>query len=184
MLMFATIHYTRQKGLFGYDEIKFTNCTRQLSGLADPNSAAEIANQLAMTLTDNWTARHLPGLDKWQVLVLSRMWLHDDLPRNSATVVMAKIWRRIQRDWLEHHPPVDSGRPYHIRLIVSWADLDQGHQGTVYKAANFTEVKRTVSQRRHGKSNTRGSGGFNLIQYAYWLREPRWRFEQLRLFET
>lgn len=141
MIMFATVHYTRQKGLFG------------------------------------------PGtdLDKWQVLVLSRMWLHDDLPRNSETCVMGKIWKRIQRDWLEHHPPVNNEIPYHIRLIISWSDLGEGHRGTVYKAANFVEIKRTTSRTK--RKNTRGPGGFNLIQYAYWLKEPRWKYEQKSLFD-
>lgn len=112
------------------------------------------------------------------------MWLHDDLPRNSETVVMAKIWRRIQADWLQHHPPVDNSIPYHIRLIVSWSDVDAGHAGTVYKAANFEFVKQTKSQRRHGRGNTRGGGGYNhLNQYAYRLKMPRWKYEQGKLFD-
>lgn len=142
MVMFATVHFTKQKELFGYDGM----------------------------------------LDKWQVLVLSRMWLHDDLPRNSETCAMGKIWKQIQRDWLTHHPPVNNEKPYHIRLIVSWSDLGAGHDGCVYRAANFKEIKRTVSQPRHGKGNTRRGGGLNLIQYAYWLPEPRWKYEQGKLF--
>lgn len=184
MVMFATVHYTRQRGLFGYDQITLKNGREVWSEEVDQNEAPEVVSQL-----QGWTANHpgysvihKPGIDKWQVLVLSRMWLHDDLPRNSETVVMAKIWKRIQRDWLEHHPPVDSRRPYHIRLIVSWSDIGAGHNGTVYRAANFQEIKRTKSQPRRGKANTRGSGGFNLIQYVYRLKEPRWKLEPGRLF--
>lgn len=184
IVMFATIHYTRQKELFGYDTITLTNCTAQLSGLVEPKQAEDIAEQLQglIQTQENWTLTREAGLDKWQVLVLSRMWLHDDLPYNSETCVMGKIWKRIQRDWLTHHPPVDNQKPYHIRLIVSWSDLGAGHDGCIYRAANFKEIKRTKSQKRHGKSNTRGSGGFDLIQYAYWLPEPRFKFEQAKLW--
>jgi hypothetical protein len=183
MVMFATVHYTRLHGLFGYDFVSLHNGREIWNEEVSPELVDETIDLLNFWLGNHpgCSVRCERGLDKWQVLVLSRMWLHDDLPRNSETVVMAKIWKRIQHDWLEHHPPVFNERPYHIRLIVSWSDLGAGHSGTVYKAANFEEIKRTVSQPRHGKSNTRGSGGFNLIQYVYRLKEPRWRLEQLRL---
>lgn len=184
MVMFATVHFVRQKELFGYGHISLKNCTQELLGSCNPAEAEDILEQLRLWADSqkNWRLKY-DFIDKWQVLVLSRMWLHDDLPRNSETVVMAKIWKRIQRDWLEHHPPVDNLKPYHIRLIISWSDLGAGHNGTVYKAANLEEIKRTTSQERHGKSNTRGSGGFaNLIQYAYRLKVPRWKFEQGKLF--
>lgn len=183
MIMFATVHFTRQKELFGYGHITLKNCTRQLAGSCNPDQAADILEQLSLWVDSQkgWRVKY-DFVDKWQVLVLSRMWLHDDLPRNSETVTMAKIWKRIQRDWLEHHPPVNNEKPYHIRLIVSWADLDQGHDGTVYRAANLEEIKCTKSPARHGKSNTRGGGGFNLIQYAYFLAVPRWKYEQRKLF--
>jgi len=183
MVMFATVHYTRQRGLFGYDTVGIQNGELLWSEEACQKEAGDI-----VALLESWCANHPgfeavhePGLDKWQVLVLSRMWLHDDLPRNSFTCVLGKVWKRIQRDWLEHHPPVDNRKPYHIRLIVSWCDLDAGHNGAAYRAANFKEIKRTRSRPRHGKGNTRGPGGFNLIQYAYWLKELRWKFEQGKL---
>ena len=70
-IMFASIHYTRLRGEFGY-----------------------------------------PGLPtKWQVLSLSRLWLHDALPRNSETVVIAKALKMVQSRWLEVHPPVDWTQP-------------------------------------------------------------------------
>jgi hypothetical protein len=186
MVMFASIHYTRQRDLFGYDRLELHNGRQIWSEEIDQSEAIAAAALLRDCIANRpgYSVVNKPGLDKWQVLVLSRMWLHDDLPRNSETVVMAKIWRRIQRDWLEHHPPVDSRRPYHIRLIVSWSDKAAGHEGTVYKAANFERIKETRSQARHGRSNTRGGGGFsNLIQYVYRLKEPRWKFEPGRLFD-
>src|SRR5690606_19575364 len=78
-----------------------------------------------------------PGLPtKWQVLSLARLWLHDDLPRNSETVTIAKALKLVQRRWLEVHPPVFPDEPYHILKIISYADT-RFHDGTIYKAANF-----------------------------------------------
>ena len=115
-----------------------------------------------------------PGLPtKWQVLSLSRLWLHDNLPRNSETVTIAKSLKLVQRRWLEVHPPRFPNEPYHIRKIISYADTTY-HSGTVYRAANFREYGRTVSQHRH--RNTRGPGtNAELICYVYDLPEPRWK---------
>jgi hypothetical protein len=127
-----------------------------------------------------------PGLPtKWQVLSLSRLWLHDNLPRNSETVVIAKAMKLVQERWLQVHPPVDWAAPYQIRKIISYADT-RYHQGTIYKAANFRESGRTVSAKRH--KNTRGEGmdGAELIRYVYDLPEPRRSIEwgQLPLLES
>lgn len=133
-IMFASIHYTRLRGEFGY-----------------------------------------PGLPtKWQVLSLSRLWLHDDLPKYGATVVIAKALKMIQRRWVEVHPPPYPDDPYHVVKVISYADT-AFHKGTIYRAANFREFKRTRSQRRH--NNTRGPGtDSELICYIYDLPTPRWEF--------
>ena len=114
-----------------------------------------------------------PGLPtKWQVLSLARLWLHDDLPHNSETVVIAKALKLVQRRWLEVHPPVNWSEPYQIRKVISYSDT-RYHTGTIYRAANFREVKRTISASRH--KNTRGEGmdGAELICFAYDLDEPK-----------
>lgn len=142
-IMFASVHFTRLAGVFGY-----------------------------------------PGLPtKWQTLSLARLWLHDDLPRNSETVVIAKALRMVQRRWLEVHPPRYLDEPYHVRVILSYADT-RYHQGTIYRAANFREDGRTVSQTRH--KNTRGGmDGAELIRFVYCLDEPRWKWQpkQIGLFD-
>lgn len=144
-IMFASIHFTKLAGVFGY------------AGLPT----------------------------KWQVLSLSRLWLHDSLPRNSETVVIAKALRMVQRRWLEVHPPRFLSEPYHVRVIISYADT-RFHSGVIYRAANFHEDGRTVSAKRH--KNSRGSGmeGAELIRFIYRLDEPRWKFDVeigLPLFE-
>jgi hypothetical protein len=141
-IIFASVHFTRLRGEFGY-----------------------------------------PGLPtKWQVLHLSRLWLHDDLPRNSETCVIGKALRMVQRRWLEVHPPRFPDEPYHILKVLSYADT-RYHRGTIYRAANFRESGRTKSQRRHKNSRGPGLDGAELIRFIYDLKEPRWKYEpaQLRL---
>lgn len=176
--VFASIHFTKHRNLFGYDGLP----------------------------------------TKWQVLSLSRMWLHDDLPRNSETAVIGKLLAPkglenispIGRDWLVVHPPRFPEQPYHIRLVVSYADTHEGHEGTIYKASNFEcllvcqqckgEFYSTskpvvecphchcmvdwhpyavVSSSHH--KNTRGSGfdGHVLNQFIYRLPQPKISFEQI-----
>jgi len=131
-IMFASIHYTRLRGEFGY-----------------------------------------PGLPtKWQVLSLSRLWLHDNLPHNSETVVIAKALKQVQSRWLEVHPPVNWDEPYQVRKIISYSDT-RFHQGTIYRAANFREYGRTVSEKRHSNTRGEGSDGAELICFVYDLDEPR-----------
>lgn len=121
---------------------------------------------------------------KWQVLSLARFWLHDDLPRNSETCVIGKAMKLVQKRWLEVHPPRYLKQPYHILKIISYADT-RYHEGTIYRAANFRESGRTVSQKRHKNSRGPGMGDAELIRFVYDLDEPRWSYQPLqpRLFE-
>lgn len=115
---------------------------------------------------------------KWQVLSLSRLWLHDDLPRNSETVVIAKSLKQVQRRWLEVHPPRFLDQPYHIRKIISYADR-RYFTGTIYKAANFRFTGSTVSQQRNKTTRGIGMNGATLDRYIYDLKEPRWTYANL-----
>lgn len=146
-IMFASIHFTRMRGEFGY-----------------------------------------PGLPtKWQILSLARLWLHDDLPQNCATVVIGKCLRQsgndrmalVQRRWLEVHPPRFPNEPYHILKIISYSDRTHGHVGTIYKAANFRDAGETISRSRH--ENTRGPGMDDHILdiWIYDLKMPRWKWQVL-----
>jgi len=128
---------------------------------------------------------------KWQVLSLARLWLHDDLPRNSETVVIAQTLRQtghdhaamVQRRWLEIHPPRFITEPYHIRKVISYSDT-RYHRGTIYHAANFREYGRTTSQKRHKNSRGAGLDGAELICFVYDLDKPAVEFKppQPRLF--
>jgi hypothetical protein len=126
-----------------------------------------------------------PGLPtKWQVLLLSRLWLHDSLPKFSETCVIGKALKLVQRRWLEVHPPRFLDEPYHILKVISYANT-RLFEGTIYKAANFRDNGLTQSQKRH--KNTRGAvDGDELRRYIYDLKRPNWKYrtlgEQMSLF--
>lgn len=76
----------------------------------------------------------------WQVLNLARVWIHGDLQQpgfNMFSQMVSRCIRRCQFDWLEHHPPPFPDLPYHIELVISYADL-RYHTGTAYRASGFT----------------------------------------------
>lgn len=122
-----------------------------------------------------------PGLPtNWQVLSLARLWLHDDLPKNSETYVIGKTLKMIQHRWLEIHPPRFPELPYHIVKVISYADLEF-HKGTIYKAANFREVKRVKRRTmKPGKRSSRASVA-EMICYAYDLKEPKWQYTDMEI---
>lgn len=68
-----------------------------------------------------------PGL----VIELNRLWLHDDLPRNSESWFVARTLRML--------PP---------RIVVSYADPLQGHYGYVYRALSFRYAGWTDMERK------------------------------------
>lgn len=146
VIIMATPHFTRQRGLFGY-----------------------------------------PGFPtKWQVLVIARLWLYPRVQGlrvldshgvahsfSVASCALAKMLRVVQKDWLLHHPPRYPDEPYHIRLIMAYADTGVGHEGTIYKAANFERFGVTKNVRRR-HSTCGGHSGSEKILYVYRLPRPAW----------
>lgn len=70
-----------------------------------------------------------------RVLCLSRLVILPDEPQNAATILLGASIRRIRQ----------SGR---WAALVSYADLGQGHEGTIYRASNWTEGPLTQSRER------------------------------------
>lgn len=80
----------------------------------------------------------------WQVLDLARVWVHPSLQRREGdhslcifSQMVGKAIRRVQADWLVHHPPRYPDQPYHIEVIISYCDLKH-HDGKAYRASGFT----------------------------------------------
>ena len=66
----------------------------------------------------------VPGALPADCLTLTRLWLSDELPRNSESRVLGLVLRSLRK---------------HTRLkfLVSYADPAQGHRGTIYQATNW-----------------------------------------------
>ena len=58
-------------------------------------------------------------------LILTRLWLSDELPKNSESRVLGVVLRSLKRDTT-------------IKFLVSYADPSQGHRGTIYQATGWT----------------------------------------------
>jgi hypothetical protein len=127
-----------------------------------------------------------PGLPTaWQVLDLARVWVapyfqpfrHERPNRkgmetthtlNVFSRMVGLVMRRVQADWLEHHPPVFPDLPYDILLIISYCELSH-HDGTAYRACGFT---------KHGLT----SDGSKELYYRR-LRMPRKAWEPHRVMQ-
>ena len=73
------------------------------------------------------------GGQTWE---LARLWIRDDVPANAETFLIARAIRHIRKNHRE------------VVAIVSYADPSAGHQGTIYRAANFTDDGRTDQERK------------------------------------
>lgn len=100
----------------------------------------------------------------WQVLDLARVWIHPSLQRrehgHSLCVfsrAVSELWRpvdrphlrlrRLQADWLQHHPPVFPELPYHVEILLSYCQLAH-HDGVGYRAAGFRSIGRSRDQEK------------------------------------
>lgn len=92
----------------------------------------------------------IAGIPSDECVEFARLWLSKNIP-HSASCAIGKALKGVKDDWMRMFP--DSKIP---RLVVSWSDTEY-HQGTVYKAANFTWLKRSSGQ-PHGNSKTSKRG--------------------------
>ena len=64
------------------------------------------------------------GATAHECLALTRLWLSDELPKNSASKVLGIVMRALRR-----HTSV--------KFVVTYADPAQGHLGTIYQASGW-----------------------------------------------
>lgn len=57
-------------------------------------------------------------------VTLSRLWLSDELPKNSESKVLGVVLRSL-------------GRHTKLKIVISYADPSQGHLGTIYQATGW-----------------------------------------------
>lgn len=89
-----------------------------------------------------------------EILEFARLFLYSNIP-HTATCAIGKTIKRVKADWMRLYP--DAKPP---RLVVSWSDTTR-HKGTIYKAANFTWLRKSVGgpwgkQQREPGSSKRG----------------------------
>ena len=69
--------------------------------------------------------RLVSGATHVDCICLTRLWLADDLPKNSESRMLAVILRSLARDTS-------------VKFVVTYADPSAGHLGTIYQAGNWT----------------------------------------------
>ncbi len=68
--------------------------------------------------------RLVEGAVSDQCLILSRLWLSDELPRNSESRTIGVVLRELR--WNKNY-----------KFLISYADPAQGHNGTIYQATGW-----------------------------------------------
>lgn len=76
------------------------------------------------------------GIPSDELIEFARLFLSKNIP-HTATCAIGKTLKRVKKDWMTLFP--DSKPP---RLVVSWSDTTR-HKGTIYKAANFTWLRKS-----------------------------------------
>ncbi len=87
----------------------------------------ELSGAVVFTSGARHAHRLLSAAKPNEVATLARLWLRDDLPRNSESRVIGIVLRHLKRftDW---------------KLVLSYADPGVGHVGVVYQASGWLYV--------------------------------------------
>lgn len=110
------------------------------------------------------------GVNCWE---LARLWIDDDVPRNAETWFISKCVK-----WIVNNRP-------DVHCLVSYADPSVGHQGTIYKAANWQADGRTDEGRKSprcdyvdvsGKRYSRRAHIPEGVEFSRVPRTSKWRF--------
>jgi hypothetical protein len=156
-IIFATIHYTKLGGEFGYPGLPTKWQVLSLARLwLHPD--CQRGGQLC-------TPENIPGfVDRF-----------GEFRSTLATHVIDAALGVVQGRWLQVHPPRFIDQPYHILKIISYADT-RYHTGKIYRAGKFRFSGRTISAKRHKNSRGPGMDGAELLRFIRDLPEPTWEF--------
>jgi len=131
----------------------------------------------------------IDGVGPMNMLELARLWISPDVqdkkykqsPKNThhavsvASCAIGKALRRIQFDWYKKYG-VEKAKKNNGKLkkvdvcaVVSWAD-NMHHEGVVYRASNFRELKTDSGGTFHGKRKKR-DGSYDLTNHADYLNK-------------
>lgn len=157
MLMLASPHFTKCRGMFGYPGLPTKWQVLLLSRVwIDPIWQAQVVHY-----PDG--SRELSG----PTVVDSKGRVHSLC---IASCAIGQLLRQVNQDWLEHHPPRFLDQPYSLERIISYCDPQYGHTGVIYKAANFTEFHRKTHGNqplhRHSKQRDRSASRKYIYYYS------------------
>ncbi len=98
------------------------------------------------------------------VLELNRLWVHDRMPRNTESWFVARALKQL--------PP---------RIIVSYADTKQGHDGCVYRAMNFyysgwTDMERKTPRFDYEVPGKHSRDAFRSGNFTRVRRQPKHKY--------
>ena len=108
------------------------------------------------------------------VIELNRLCCIDDTPKNTESYFIGKTL-----NWLKHNTK--------YRLVLSYADIAQGHEGIIYKASNFTDLGMTSpdrvlivdGERYHSRMITKKSPKFEAIRQRIKRKDENITIEKL-----
>ena len=106
--------------------------------------ASVLVGTIIFALPPRETQKRMGGGITWE---LARLFIEDSVPQNAETFLIARGLRWIRR----HHPAV--------QWVVSYSDPSAGHDGTIYRAANFkfdgmTDAGRKTPRFDYGDART------------------------------
>lgn len=156
-IIFATIHYTKLGGEFGYPGLPTKWQVLSLARLwlhPDYQRGGQF-----------YTPENIPGF-------VDRL---GTFRSTLATHVIDMALDAVQERWLQVHPPRFPDQPYHILKIISYADT-RFHTGKIYRAGKFRFSGSTISAKRHKNSRGPGLDGAELLRFIRDLPEPVWEY--------
>jgi hypothetical protein len=137
-LLWASPHFTKKQGLFGYPG-----------------------------LLDKWEVLMLGRfwLDDNCGLIASEVMANSIGTSGRGRRGSKRRGWRIQRDWVLEHPPKFPNKPFVPRLLISYSDTQWGHKGTIYAASGWQDWDITLSGGQHtGRSHWIDTQVFNRAQ--------------------
>lgn len=93
----------------------------------------ELCGAVVFTSGARQAHRLLAAARPQEVVTLARLWLSDTLPRNSESRVLGVVLRELRRT-----------TPW--KLILSYADPEAGHVGTIYQATGWLYLGKTAGE--------------------------------------
>lgn len=95
-----------------------------------------------------------------KILQLHRVFFIDEMPKNTESAGLAMM-RKWVRTWLPS-----------IRLLLSYSDPTEGHEGTIYQADGWCPLGMTSEKWGYGWNSRKGRRDQKVSKKIRWVRTP------------